>query len=319
MPKLLIVGLGDVARRALPALLSHFEVTTLSRSSMALPDSMVTRLTHVALDLDAWSLSAVDEATLAQAFDAVLYTAPPNAGDDASGGHEDMRLRRLLSFWQRAGVSPKQVVYISTTGVYGDCAGAWVDEATALNPQSIRAKKRVAAERQWREFAYGAGAQVTVLRAPGIYALERLPYASVLADSPVLLADEDSFSNHIHADDLARACVFFLRQSCDSSACLPFHVFNVCDDEPMLMGRWMSALARILGRSDPLGLSRSAMQQQVSPMRWSFMRESRRIRNERLKSTGFVLNYPSAQGFLQAHAETIRAYVAQNWGSDDHA
>ena len=317
MPKLLIVGLGDVARRALPELSSCFEVTTLSRSPT--PNQNEGAVKHVVLDLDAVTWTDAQKKCLAQRFDAVLYTAPPNASLDSSGNYEDVRLRRLLNLWQQSGVAPKRVVYVSTTGVYGDCAGAWVDEATPLNPQSVRAKKRVAAERQWREFAYGSGAQVTVLRAPGIYALERLPYVSVLADSPVLLPDEDSFSNHIHADDLARACVFFLNQPTQNAACLPFEVFNVCDDEPILMGEWMSALARVLQRAQPHQISREQMQAQVSPMRWSFMRESRRIRNEKLKSAGFELNYSSALAFVSEHAEVIRAYVAYHHGGEGNA
>ena len=150
-----------------------------------------------------------------------------------------------------------------------------------------------------------------MLRAPGIYALERLPYASVLADSPVLLPQEDSFSNHIHANDLAQACVFFLDQIEQNEVCLPFEVFNVCDDEPLLMGEWMAALAQVLQRVPPEQISRAQMQAQVSPMRWSFMRESRRLRNAKLKSTGFVLHHPSALAFLHTQVEAIRAFAAQ--------
>ena len=150
-----------------------------------------------------------------------------------------------------------------------------------------------------------------MLRAPGIYALERLPYASVLADSPVLLPQEDSFSNHIHANDLAQACVFFLDQIEQNEVCLPFEVFNVCDDEPLLMGEWMAAVAE-----GGLGVSRdrvsgALMQSQRSPMRWTFMRESRRLRNAKLKSTGFVLHHPSALAFLHTQVEAIRAFAAQ--------
>ena len=206
--KLLIVGLGDVAQRALPELLSRYEVTVLSRSAYS--GDWAASLRHVAANLDEWALSAQQQSALAQSFDAVLYTVPPLLRADS--GAVDVRLRALLNFWQQQGVAPKRVVYVSTTGVYGDCGGDWLDETRAVNPQSARAQGRVAAEHAWRDFSYATGAQVTVLRAPGIYALERLPYASVLADSPVLLPQEDSFSNHIHANDLAQACVFFLDQ-----------------------------------------------------------------------------------------------------------
>ncbi len=317
--KLLIVGLGDVAQRALPEWLSRYEVTVLSRSAYS--GHLSASLRHVAVSLDEWSLSAQQQSALAQSFDAVLYTVPPLVQAD-SGVLEDVRLHNLLRFWQQQGVAPKRVVYISTTGVYGDCGGEWVDETRALSPQSARAQGRVAAEHAWRDFAYATGAQVTVLRAPGIYALERLPYASVLADSPVLWPQEDSFSNHIHADDLARACLFFLdhsflNQAAQGAVCLPFEVLNICDDEPLLMGEWMAALAQVLQRVPPQQVSRAQMQALVSPMRWSFMRESRRLRNAKLRSTGFVLRHSSALAFLHIHGEAIRAFAAYIGGGDE--
>ena len=308
--KLLIVGLGDVAQRALPELLSHYEVTVLSRSAYS--GDWAASLRHVAANLDEWALSAQQQSALAQSFDAVLYTVPPLLRADS--GAVDVRLCALLNFWQQQGIAPKRVVYVSTTGVYGDCGGDWVNETRAVNPQSARAQGRVAAEHAWRDFSYVTGAQVTVLRAPGIYALERLPYASVLADSPVLLSHEDGFSNHIHADDLAQVCVFFLNPIEQNEVCLPFEVFNVCDDEPLLMGEWMAALAQVLQRVLPEQISRAQMQAQVSPMRWSFMRESRRLRNAKLKSTGFILRHPSALAFLRTQAEAIRIFAAQAGG-----
>ena len=141
-----------------------------------------------------------------------------------------------------------------------------------------------------------------------------MPYVSVLANSPVLLPQKDSFSNHIHADDLAQACVFFLNRTEQNEVCLPFEVFNICDDEPLLMGDWMIALARVLKRVPPEKISRAQMQARISPMRWSFMRESRRLRNAKLKSAGFVLRHPSALAFLRTNAEAIRAFAAQNGG-----
>lgn len=313
MQKLLIVGLGDVAQRALPELLSRYEVTVLSRSVDSVDRGASLR--HVVVSLDEWTLSAQQQLALAQSFDAVLYTVPPLLRSD-SGVADDVRLRALLGFWHQQGAVPKRVVYISTSGVYGDCGGDWVDETRAVNPQSARAQGRVAAERAWCDFSYMTGAQVVVLRAPGIYALERLPYASVLADSPVFLPQEGGFSNHIHADDLARACVFFLNPVEQNGVCLPFEVFNVCDDESLLMGEWMAALAQVLQRVPPERISRTQMEAQVSPMRWSFMRESRRLRNAKLKSTGFILHHPSALAFLRIQAEAIRIVAAQAGG--DH-
>lgn len=306
---LLIVGLGDVAKRALPDLRDRYAITALSRSL-----NTVDGVQSLCIDLDEWALSEAQAAVLAQSFDAVWYTAPPSALDQAETP-DDRRLRRLLAFWQAQGVAPKRVVYVSTTGVYGDCAGEWVDETRTPNPQSLRAQRRLAAEQAWRDFAYATGSQVVVLRAPGIYALERLPYASVLANAPVLMPAEDAFSNHIHADDLAQIAVFFLERQAVTNACLPFDVFNACDDEPLRMGDWMSAVAQVLGLPTPTAISRTQMQAQVSPARWSFMRESRRLSNAKLKNQGVSLRHPSALAFVRAHAEAIRAYAAQQQGA----
>ena len=107
---------------------------------------------------------------------------------------------------------PQRIAYISTSGVYGDAGGAWLDETAPLRPQSARAKRRVDAERRLRAFAQTHGTTVTILRAPGIYAAERLPTTRLINGTPLIAADEDSYGNHIHADDLARICVAALRR-----------------------------------------------------------------------------------------------------------
>ena len=306
MKKVLLLGLGDVAQRSVRFWPSDWRLFAASRH---VDDA--TDLVHLntpsalecafELDLDVDLSEEIDG--LAQVFDTVFYTVPPTLEND----ERDQRLARLLDFWAKRGLVPKQFIYVSTTGVYGDCAGAWIDESHGVNPISQRAQARVSAEQMLHEFSAQWGTQVVVLRAPGIYALERLPYRSVLANAPILLPQEDSFSNHIHADDLARAGVFFAMQA---GARELFSVFNVCDDEPLLIGQWMSALAHILGRSDPPQLNRAQMQALVAPIRWSFMCESRKISNVRLKAAGFEFLYPSARDFLQANASAIRAYAS---------
>ena len=276
MKKLTIIGLGDVARRALP-LLSNWSVDATTRAD---------------LDLDAADFSCLSEA------DAVLYTAPPS-----STGLHDTRLAALIDFWQdNAAHRPRHVVYISTTGVYGDCAGAWVDESRALQAQSARAVRRADAERRLTDFASAHGVSLSILRAPGIYALERLPLARLRAGRSVLCAADDGFSNHIHADDLAMMCVAALNRPCG------IEVFNACDDAPLPMAEWFCLLAQAAGLPEPVRLSAAQMQLEADETTWSFMRESRRIRNDKIKSMlGVVLRYPCVQDFVCEHAREIRA------------
>ena len=314
MQKLLIVGLGDVAQRALPELLNCWEVTVVTRATRDVPTYQ--NLHIVPFDLDAleWTQSQLN--ALNQRYDAVVWTAPPNASNT---DEHTSRMCRVIAQWLNNGGSwqPKRLVYISTTGVYGDCAGAWVNEKTSLNPQSKRAQARVWDEQAWMSLGAKIGAQVCVLRAPGIYALERLPVQSVLTGMPVMLSDEDSFSNHVHADDLAGALVYAV--SCDDDAYVdnPW-VINVCDDELILMGRWYVALAKVLGVPEPKYIARAQMQSVAGDARWSFMRESRKVSNAKLHAWGYSLKHPSALEFIEEHQTVIRArYLNPDNGAAD--
>lgn len=337
LPRVLVVGLGDVALRALPDLLRGFEVWVLTRSvddalwarvdaACALAQVSV-RPRVLAFDLDAPRWSDAQCAVLRAAYEgcaAVVWTAPPLSIRDGGEGRAAVgRLARVWALWGSCGVcSVRRWVYVSTTGVYGDCAGAWVDELAPLRAESVRAQARVADEALWvlmarsaQALVGGALVQSWVLRAPGIYALDRLPVAQVLANAPVLEADEDGVGNHVHADDLAAALVWAVQGVADERwlACASqgVCVVNVCDDVPIPMADWMEVLASVLGLGARVRLGREALQAQVGAVRWSFMRESRRVSNARLKSMGFVLRYPSALAFVREHAEQIRALT---WG-----
>ena len=313
MQKLLIVGLGDVARRALPELLLHWDVTALTRTADGVPAHERLRVVPFDLDVSAWS--AAQLAALRQCYDAVLWTAPPSA---AVTDEDATRMRRVAAHWTSAAGwtnaapwRPKRLVYISTTGVYGDCAGAWVDERTPSHPESSRARARVWDEQAWGDLGVATGAQVCVLRAPGIYALERLPVQSVLAGAPVMSPDEDGFSNHIHADDLAGAAVHALMCSQSLYYDNPC-IINVCDDTPILMGQWFAALAAALNLPAPQFISRAQMQASVGAMRWSFMRESRKIANTKLRQWGYELKHPSAVRFIEQHQAIILQTTLEN-------
>ncbi len=224
--------------------------------------------------------------------DAVLHLAPPQAR-----GVHDTRTRALLQALARGG-RVQRLVYASTSGVYGDCGGALFDETRVLHPQSDRAQRRVDAEAQLRWFGRRSGVRVSILRIPGIYAADRVgghPRERLQRGTPVLAAADDVFTNHIHADDLARACVASLARGA------PQRVYHASDDTEMKMGDYFDLAARLCGLPQPPRISRVQAAEQMSPMQFSFMRESRRLDNRRLKTElRLRLRYPTVETGLLA-------------------
>lgn len=270
--RLLIVGCGDIARRALPQLLRCWRVMALVRErEEVLADLGVTQIIG---DLD-------DPNTLnrlAGIAYAVLHTAPPSQATEG-----DPRTRRLIAVLRRKRL-PQCLVYIGTTGVYGDCAGKLASETQPVAPQTNRAKRRVAAENSLRRLGRAGGCRVSLLRAPGIYAANRLPLERLRQGLPVV---KDVFTNHIHADDLALACSAALRHG------RPNRIINICDDSEWTVDEWFDRLAQAFHLPLPPVVQRSEAQRLLSPMQFSFMNESRRIDNRRMKKElGLKLRHP---------------------------
>lgn len=264
MKRLLIVGVGDIARRALPLLESRFDIQLLSRES--------------GRDLDRPETLC----GLAPA-DVVLHTAPP-----PSSGELDTRTANLLSALDGAGILPTRVVYISTSGVYGDCAGEIVDESRVPQPRSARGRRRLDAERRLSRWCEDGQATLIVLRAPGIYAAGRLPLGRLRAGTPVLRPEDDVFTNHVHADDLAAICV---RATEDDA---PAGIYNASDDSRLRMGEWFDLLADATGHPRPPRIARGDAAGRIPAELLSFMEESRRLDNARLKQVlGVRLRYPT--------------------------
>jgi len=268
MDRLLIVGCGDVALRAMPWLCQRFRVYALVRRADAAQTWRVAGAIPVQGDLD----DSASVRRLAGLAETVLLCAPP-----ADASVDDMRMKRLLAVLQRAVSRPRRIVYVSTSGVYGDCQGAWVSEARSVHPQSARAMRRVAAETRLRAFAIGQGCALRILRAPGIYAAERLGLARLTRGDPVLDRAEDVFTNHIHADDLARAAGLALFRGG------ALRVFNVCDDSALPMGDYYDLMADLFGLPHPPRATRAECLARLSPLTMSFMSESRRLDNTRIK------------------------------------
>jgi nucleoside-diphosphate-sugar epimerase len=224
----------------------------------------------------------------------VLHLAPPPAE-----GATDPRTAALVRALWRGGRT-RHLVYGSTSGVYGDCAGARIDETRAVNPSTARARRRVDAEARLRHFGRATGCTVTVLRIPGIYALDRPggdPRERVRRGLPVLQAQDDVYTNHVHADDLARACIAALLRG------HPQRIVHACDDGELKMGEHYDLVADHCGLPRPQRLTREAAAMQLGPMAMSFLGESRRLANERLlRELRVRLRYPTVREALQAQA-----------------
>ena len=282
--RLLIVGCGDVGQRVLRELGGRLRVRVLTSSPERVPALRQLGVTPLVGSLDA----PASLARLAGLASRVLHLAPP-----PSRGACDARTAALLVALSRRG-GLRSLVYGSTTGVYGDAGGAFFDETRAVAPQSDRARRRVDAEQRLRAFgrrqALAQGAAVGILRIPGIYAVGRDggdPRERVRRGAPVLAREHDVYTNHIHADDLARACLLALWRV------RPQRVLHVCDDTQRLMGDHFDLVADLSGLSRSPRLTREELRAQVSPMQWSFLCESRRLSNVRMKhELGLVLRHP---------------------------
>ena len=224
---------------------------------------------------------------LAVVAERVLHLAPPQA----HGAH-DQRTRHLLQVLARGG-RVQRLVYASTSGVYGDAQGAVFDETRAVHPATDRARRRVDAEAQVRAFGRRSGAGVSVLRIPGIYAADREgghPRDRLLRGTPVLVAGDDVHTNHIHADDLARACVAALLHGAAQ------RTYHASDDTDLKMGDYFDLAADLCSLPRPPRVSRTEASQTFSPVMLSFMSESRRLINQRLKTElGLKLRYPTVR------------------------
>jgi nucleoside-diphosphate-sugar epimerase len=231
-------------------------------------------------------------ARIAGLADAVLHLAPP-----PNEGAGDPRTRNLLSVLSkgqhRKNNLPKRLIYISTSGVYGDCGGAWVSETHPLNSTSPRSRRRADAENQIRGWARRNRVNASILRVPGIYAADRLPLSRIQQGTPGIVASEDSYTNHIHADDLARISVAALRYG---TSC---RVYHASDDSHLKMGEYFDSVADAFGLPRVPRVSCAEAQHVLSPMMLSFMNESRRMSNGRMKRELKVkLRYPTVQDLL---------------------
>ena len=292
--RLLIVGCGDIGLRVAGLLAHKLTVRVLTSQRTRVPALRLAHTTPLLGNLD----QANTLRRLAGLAPRVLHLAPP-AGHGTRDGRT-FALLRALSL--RA--APSVLVYASTSGVYGDCAGAWVDEGRVLTPTTARAQRRVDAEASVRFLGRAAGVRTSVLRVPGIYATNReggTPLARLRNGTPVLDAAEDVYTNHIHADDLARASIRALWGGS------PQRIYNVNDDSGMLMGDYFDTAAKLFKLPKPPRVPRNTASDQLPLMVLSFMGESRRMDNTRMKQElKLRLLYPTVREGLVAPTRASR-------------
>jgi nucleoside-diphosphate-sugar epimerase len=286
-PRLLIVGCGDVGQRVAAQLPPGVRLLALTSSPKRLASLRAQGITPLQGNLD----QPATLRRLSGLATRVLHLAPPPT-ENLPDWRRDPRTLSLLRALRLRSL-PHAVVYGSTSGVYGDCAGEWVNEVRAVNPGTPRAQRRVDAEQQLRFFGRASGTRVHALRIPGIYAPDReggTPRPRLLKGTAVLQAEDDVYTNHIHANDLARACIAALWRG------LPQRITNVSDNTELKMGDYFDMAADLYGLPKPPRLSRSTAQQQLPLMLLSFMGESRRLDNTRLQRELRVpLRYPTVR------------------------
>ena len=288
-PRLLIVGCGDIGMRLLPLVRDRFRVFALTSDASRRAELRAAGAIPVVANLDQPASLAI----LSRLASTIVHLAPPQ-----SEGLRDRRTRNLTAILPDRGT----LVYISTTGVYGNCNGARFDETRPVNPQNARARRRVDGEQVLRRWASRNGARLSILRVPGIYAANRLPVERLQNGTPALLTEDDVYTNHVHADDLARIIAAALYRG------RPNRVYHAVDDSDMRMGEYFDAVADAFGMARSPRLPRAELQKIVSPMLLSFMSESRRLTNERIKcELGIRLLYPDVNDALEKIGSANRA------------
>lgn len=286
MNLIFVVGCGDIGQRVARLWRARgAEVRALARSEAAAARLAAAGITPVAGDLD----TPASLGTLPLNGATVYYFAPP-----PPQGETDPRMHAFTA----AGLHPARVIYISTSGVYGDRRGAWVDEDTPPVPGTDRAHRRLEAETTLRAWGRAAGVAVTILRVGGIYGPGRWPLERLRAGTPVLREEECGYTNRIHADDLAAICVAAAERGGED------RIYNVSDGRNGTMTQYFYAVADRFGLPRPPALTMAEARQRLSPAMLSYLTESRRMDNRRmLDELGVTLQYPDLAVGLAAAAD----------------
>jgi nucleoside-diphosphate-sugar epimerase len=273
-PRSLIAGCGDIGLRVAQQLLRSggADVTAIVRTPQK-------QAALEALGVRTWQTD-LDRPESAGDWPWLFWFAPPRAD-----GERDLRLRQWLGA-QRGRI--ERLIYISTSGVYGDCDGRWIDESEPLKPLAPRSQRRADAESALAEWHAAGGGVPVILRVPGIYGPGRLPEVRLRAGEPLMRSAEAPYSNRVHADDLAVAAILAAQHGSDGAA------YNIADGNPTTMTDYFLRCAELLGLPQPVQIGRAEAQQRFTPAMWSYMEESKRLRIDRARrELRFEPRYPT--------------------------
>ncbi len=294
-----VVGCGDIGRR----LAQYTEGERMyglvsSTSSADLCQALSIDATVCELNSDCNSSSHSSHTTLAsycsriQGGD-VFYFIPPSVKED-QGEFISIFLDQLKTGQIR------RMVLLSTTGVYGDCAGAWIDESSPLSPSAARAGRRYKVEQLAIESSQRLSFELVILRVAGIYAKDRLPLQRLKQQLPMVNREASPWTNRIHADDLAQIALAAMQIDMDKQ----YDIFNVCDGKPLKMADYFDQIADYAGLARPSKISFKQAEKTLSVGMLSYLRESRRIRNDKMvEQLGVTLQYPSLEEALTLFAQ----------------
>lgn len=284
MKPVLILGCGYVGQR-LARILCRAGYTVTGVVQRAESAAAVRDLGASAVQLDLDVEPAL--APLPSANAELYYFAPP-----PGTGTTDLRLRRVLSAITSETL-PARIVYISTSGVYGDCGGDWVDESHPLNPSTPRALRRADAEAALLDWSNTTGVPVVILRVPGIYGPGKLPLERLRKGLPLLREDQSPYTNRIQVDDLIAVCQAAMQRGTPGAA------YNVSDGQPSNMTDYFNRIADFTGLPRPPVISRDQIDQ-LSPGMRGFMEESKRLDTRRMREElGVALRYPTLEDGLK--------------------
>lgn len=278
-----IAGCGYIGRRVATLIRADGgDVTGLVRSADSAAQLERQGIRALRADLD-----ALPAEIPGARFDGIFYFAPP-----PRDGATDTRMTAFLHRLDAR--PPRRIVYISTSAVYGDCNGDWITESQPLNPDTGRGRRRVDAERQLQAWCQAHQVELTILRVPGIYGPGKLPLARLEKGLPVLREADAPYTNRIHGDDLAAICVAAMQHEHTNT------VFNVSDGNPSNMTDYFFRVADAAGLPRPPAVDRMEAERVLSPGMLSFLRDSRRMKNDRLLGElGVELRYPDLDAGLR--------------------
>lgn len=291
MKQVFISGCGDIGVRvARECQAKGWQVTALSRTEMSDRRLSSFAIEPVRGDLD-------DPASLGEVlFGGMVlfhFAPPPNSGES------DPRLRNLLTAIDKSGL-PERIILISTTAVYGDSGGEWVTETSPVAPQTARGKRRLDAEQVLQRWSEQHQVPVVILRVPGIYGPDRLPVERIKSGQPILREQDAPFTNRIHADDLAMVCVAAAERAPAGA------IYNVSDGQPGNMSQYFRDVANALGLPCPPEVSREEAEQVLSAGMLSYLNESRRVSNQKMRDElGVQLRYPNLTAGLTALTDSL--------------